>query len=313
MLSLLAACDDGLYTGSFLFDGTHTFEAGQGPTGDLLVRAGTAEFTPGSKLDGSLYVLGGEVRMDGQVAGNVVGVGGRLTLGPTAMVDGDLVEIGAEVTIDDATVVRGDMVRNADAALPLANVGSERTTTDWLRLLAGALLMAGLGGLIVRGRPGPVVNLGEAVIDHALVCGAIGLLLVLILPSLLVMMGFTVVLLPLVFVLGFALLLLLLFGQIALGYQLGNWVADRLRWSLSPSWRAFGGTLLLLGLFAIPYLGQGLLAITLVLGLGALLLTRAGLRPYTPETWGAEEELGLESYGRPQAGGRDGEGDAQHR
>lgn len=300
VLLLLAGCDDGLYSGSFLFQGTHTFTADEELPGDLFVRAGTAEFASGSRLDGSLYVLGGTVQVNGAVAGDVVGVGGQLALGPEATIGGDLYELGAAVERDGGAKIQGEVVRSTSAALPLAEMGTQRTADDWLRALIGALLLAGLGGLFVRSREPTVRYLGEAAVDHALVSGAVGLLLVLVLPSLLVMMGFTVVLLPLVLIVSLLLLALVLFGVVAVGYQLGSWATGRLGWSWSPAWRAFGGTLLLLALFAIPYVGQGLLVITLVLALGALLLTRAGLRPYTPE---AIEAVDAQSYARPGAPG----------
>ena len=59
LLFLLTGCDDGLYSGTLIFDGDHTFDAAARLPGDALLRSGTAEFAAGSQVAGSVYVLGG--------------------------------------------------------------------------------------------------------------------------------------------------------------------------------------------------------------------------------------------------------------
>jgi hypothetical protein len=299
VLLLLAGCEGGLVTGTLIFEGEHRFRAGERLPGELFVRAGQVAIEEGSAVDGSVYLLGGALALDGAVGGDIVLLGGRLALGSAASVAGDLRLAGGELATPNEAAVAGEIIVATGAALPLGELGQLRAADDWLRLLSGALLLAGVGGLVMRGRAAPVVRLGEAAVDHALVSGALGLLLGLVLPALLVMMSFTLFLLPLVVVVGLLALAMAALGQVALGYQLGDWLARRLGRPLSPPWATFGGTLLLLALFAVPYLGQGLSLLAVVLALGAALLTRFGTRPYVPD--GDESEADPAPYARPGA------------
>jgi len=69
---LLVGCDDGLSRGTLVFDGQHRFTAATPLPGDLLLRAGTAEFTRDSQVGGTIYVVGGRLLLDGVVAGDLV-------------------------------------------------------------------------------------------------------------------------------------------------------------------------------------------------------------------------------------------------
>lgn len=294
---LLAGCDGGLYSGTLIFEGEHSFGPGTQLPGDVFVRAGTAEFAAGSQVAGSVYMLGGSLTVNGTVGGDLALLGGSLALGPQAVVGGDLRLGGGEVERAETAVIHGDIISGSGVVIPASVMAQRQGWDDWLRALSAALLLAGLGALLVRSRPQPVIQVGEAVVDNALVSGAMGLLILLVLPALLVMMAFTVILIPLVIILGLLLLLLLGFGWVAVGHQLGAWLSSRLNRDLSPAASTFGGTLLWLLLFEIPYLGDGLLVGTAVLVLGAVLLTRLGTRPYAPDSL-EDGPLDLSSYAR---------------
>lgn len=295
---LLIGCDGGLYSGTLIYEGAHTFGPGTRLPGDVFVRAGTVEFATGSGVAGSVSMLGGTLTINGQVDGDLALLGGRLILGPQAEIGGDLRLGGGEVERSETTVIHGQTITGSGIEIPQAALDQERSWDDWLRRLSAALLLAGLGALLAHGKPQPLAGMGEAIVDHALVSGAVGLLVLLVLPALLVMMAFTVLLIPVVMAIGLLLLLLLGVGLTAVGYQIGLWTARRLGRDVAPAAAAFGGTLLLLVCFEIPYVGGGLLVGTAVLVLGAGLLTRWGLRPYTPEIppTGPTE---LASYARP--------------
>lgn len=281
---LLVGCDDGLYSGTLISDGEHRFGAGTQLPGNVFMRAGTAELAAGAQAAGTLYMLGGSLTVNGAVAGDLALLGGSLTLGPQAVVGGDLRLGGGEVTWAETAVIHGDIISGSGVELPASMMASPQGWDDWLRGVSAALLLAGFGALLRRSRPQPVQRVGMAIVDNVLVCGAMGLLILLVLPALLVMMAFTIILIPLVIVLGALLLLLLGYGFIAVGYQAGAWLSRRFQWNTPPAAATFGGTLLLLLLFEIPVLGDGLLAGTAVLVLGAVLLTRLGTRSYVPDT-----------------------------
>lgn len=293
---LLVGCDEGVYSGTLIFEGEHHFAAGTHLPGDVFMRAGTAEFATGSQIAGSVYVVGGTLRLNGDVGGDVAVLDGHVTLGPQANIGGDLRLGGGMVQQAATAVVQGKTLDNA-VPLSLENIQPAKTWEDRLRALLVALLLATLGGLWTAKQPQPLTNIGETAVQHWRVAGAVGLLLLLVLPILLVIMAFTIILLPLALILAGLILLLLGIGYIALGSRLGGWLAQLLGRPPDRGWTTFGGTLLLLLLFNVPLVGEVLAGGTAVLVLGAILLTRFGLRQYTPPFYLEEDEAAV--YGRP--------------
>ena len=293
---LLVGCDDGIYSATFIFDGEHQFVAGTQLPGDVYVRAGTAEFATDAHVAGSIYIIGGTLQIDGQVGGDVVVLDGQVTLGPQAYIGGELRLGGGTVNQAPAAVIQGGIVQNP-IPLPVEDLASTTGGDDWLRLLITAFLLSLLGGVWARKQPQPLQHVGQTAVNHWLVTGATGLLILLVLPVLLVLMAFTIILLPLVLILSGLFLLLWAYGIVALGYQLGNLLARLSNRSISPGWATFAGTLLLMLLFFMPLVGDLVVGLTAVFSMGALLLTRFGLRSYTPPAFLREEDV--VDYGRP--------------
>lgn len=296
LVLLLAGCEDGLVSGTLIFEGTHQFGSETTLLGDVLVQAGTAKFATGSTVAGTVYMVGGELVLNGTIVGDLVMLDGQVTLGPQAVVGGDLRLGGAgTVTMAETAVVQGETI----TGLALPQTQAESTGwDDMMRWLVGALLLAALGGLWARRRPQSLHHVTESATAHWPAAGALGLLALLVLPILLVMMTFTVVLLPLVLVLGLAIFLVLGLGIIALGKWLGEWLWVWRKRPYAPGWATFWGTLLLMGLFRVPWLGNGLFLGTAVLLFGAVLLSRFGTRSFEPPPPLAQAE-DLASYARP--------------
>jgi hypothetical protein len=95
-----------------------------------------------------------------------------------------------------------------------------------------------------------------------------------------------------------AIFLILGLGTVALGEWLGRWLGVWLKRPFTPGWATFGGTLLLMLLFQLPWLGNGLFLATSVLLFGAMLLSRFGTRAYEPPSHLAQSG-DLASYSRP--------------
>jgi hypothetical protein len=64
----------------------------------------------GEIVRGDVVVVGGDLAIYGSVSGDAVCVGGKLTLGPKAVIRGDAVNVGGKSDIDPAAEVRGDRV-----------------------------------------------------------------------------------------------------------------------------------------------------------------------------------------------------------
>ena len=294
---LLTGCEDGLVSGTLIFEGRHQFDSETTLPGDVLVQAGTAEFAAGSHIAGSVFMVGGELLVDGTIDGDLVLLDGSVALGPRAVVGGDLrLGGGGTLTMAETAVVQGETITGL--TLPRTRAGA----TDWanmMRWLVGVLLLAGLGGLWARRQPHSLNHVAEAATQYWPAAGALGLLALLVLPILLVMMAFTIVLLPLVLVLSLAILLVLGLGLIALGKRVGQWLWTCVKWPYAPGWATFWGTLLLMGLFRLPWLGNGLFLGAAVWLFGAVLLSRFGTRRFEPPPHLAQSDDPA-SYARPQ-------------
>ncbi|MCO4773576.1 MAG: polymer-forming cytoskeletal protein [Deltaproteobacteria bacterium] len=87
----------------------------------------------GEDVAGDVVVIGADADVDGRVRGDVVVIGGRLTLGPNATVDGDAVHVLGALHQADAAKVAGSTVGvdgNVDAAARiLEKAESPRRTT----------------------------------------------------------------------------------------------------------------------------------------------------------------------------------------
>ena len=110
--------------------------------------------------------------------------------------------------------------------------------------------------------------------------------------------------LPLVVVIMGAIFLVLGLGIVALGEWLGSWLGAWMKRPFTPGWATFWGTLLLLLVFQLPWLGNGLFLGTSVLLFGAMLLSRFGTRAYEPPSHLATSE-DLSSYSRPSQAQRE--------
>ena len=291
---LLVGCENGRYSGTFIFDGQHRFGADQQLPGDVLLRAGTAELATGSQVAGTVYVIGGTLLVDGEIGGDLLVLDGRVRLGPTAVIGGDLRFSGGTVDQAETALIGGQTITGLP--LPLEIEPQPAGWDSWLRSLLAALFLAGLGGLWVSWRPQPFQRVANATNDQPLVALSIGLLALLVLPILLVMMAFTIVLLPLVLILGLLILLIIGMGLISLGMAVGNWLAAQTGREVAPGWATFGGVLLLLLLFQLPVVGTLLSLATAVFLIGAVLLTRFGTHSYNPPQLPVDD---LATYKRP--------------
>jgi hypothetical protein len=80
----------------------------------------------------------------------------------------------------------------------------------------------------------------------------------------------------------------IVYGWIAGGITLGDWVVRYMGLKVSPSVGRFGGTFILMlgvnALSVIPMIGGLIGILVAVVGLGAVFLTRFGLRQFIPAT-----------------------------
>jgi hypothetical protein len=115
-------------------------------------------------------------------------------------------------------------------------------------------------------------------------------------PVLLVFMAFTVILIPVTLIGVLIGGLTIAYGWIGFGMAFGRWLARRFDLELGRGGVAFLGTLAFMILFdlvsVVPYIGSVVSLIALTIGIGAVMLTRFGLREFVPASEVFFEEEG---------------------
>ncbi len=87
-----------------------TIEAGES-TRDAVVIGGSLRID--GEVSGDALAIGGSVHIEGEVTGDVVAVGGSVHLGSQARVDGDVVSVGGRVQTEPGAEIHGEVVEAA--------------------------------------------------------------------------------------------------------------------------------------------------------------------------------------------------------
>jgi hypothetical protein len=288
ILLLLTGCGkEGIYSGTLIVEGHHEINAGERLHGDLLVLGGQTFLMAESRVTGSIYMLNGRLDANGEIGGDISLIGGELNLGPQAMVHGDVNVGGGTLNRASEAAIQGRL--DAESGLKLPSVPSstgQAVAGRVIRAALNAVLVAVLAFILVRFASQPVTRVTEAVTVHPVVSGAMGVLAGIVGLSLLVLMAFTIILIP-VSLLGILLTgATVVLGWIAWGVAVGRRLSQRFDWSFRGPGQALLGTLIfmltVMGLS--PFVG-GILGILIAcVGLGAVLLTRFGMRRFVPAT-----------------------------
>jgi cytoskeletal protein CcmA (bactofilin family) len=241
--------------------------------GNLTVAGGDVAIRGAVK--GYLQAAGGRVLIDAPVGGNVVVRSGHLTLGPHARIDGSLQYRGSDLVRDDAAVISG--------GLTLAE-SSRRGTADRARrgfaygawiwtaglMVMAALLAGALPRVSRRFAPAVAMRPGLTVLT-----GFVALVAV---PAAAAVFMVTIIGIPLGLLTLLAWLMLLLVGYVAAAVALGDSALGALKPGAATGTAARAGAailavLVLALLTRIPFVGAFLGLATLIVGLGAVLLS----------------------------------------
>lgn len=287
---------------------------------DDRVRVGASvRVGPGEIVNGDVVAVLGSVRVDGRVTGDVVAVGGSVDLGPNAVVEGEVVVVGGTLDRAPGARVEGSIeevawgpnfrVRGPEFHAPfLEGVGGLVMTVVWIIVL-GAL--AALMYLLARR---PVERMAYRVAKSPWKTALVGLVgQILFFPVLVltvILLAVSIIGIPLLLVVPFAILALMigtLIGFTAVARNLGTGAENRFGWQHDNPYIAVvvGVGLIMLVSFFASALGVaggplGVFAVILgilgfvlqyaawTVGFGALLLTRFGTRYGWGETAGPE-------------------------
>jgi hypothetical protein len=295
---LLAGCSapdaSGLFSVTAVIGEEHVLRAGDRALGDVYALAGRLTVEEGASVRGSLLVLGGEVALAGAVEGDVSLLGGRLRVLPPARIAGGLAVAGGSLDLaQDASIAGG--VRQSE---PLSAGSVPRLGSGFggalLGLLLPALGAAAAAYLLARYLARPYGRVAGALGAHFVVCGAMGFLAGVTALVLLVLVAFTVLLIPFSLAGAAGMLVATGYGWSAFGAVGGRLLLARWPRVSLPAAAALGGfcfTLALALLGRLPLFGPLLPPLAAAAGLGAVILTRFGLREFVPAVDAAPDWL----------------------
>jgi hypothetical protein len=259
--------------------------------------------------------IGGPVRIEGRAGGDVISVGSSVYLGPHAVVDGDVSSVGGNIEQDPGAVVHGS--KSEVGMVPFLHRGGWHTGPFWRHRgpwsrvsdLMGSLMSLILAGLLVclvmLVARRPVERVDRQLAAQPWQSAAVGLagsiffwpLLVVLTILLAITIVGCVLFLLYPFLLLYAALLLLL-GYTAVAYRVGRWLEVRFNRNFGgPYATALVGVLSLqiwhvLGnlfdlvpgpfgffSFVVSLFGALVTMSAVIVGFGAVILSRLGLEP----------------------------------
>jgi hypothetical protein len=214
---------------------------------DRVKIGGSVSVEEGEMVDGDVVAIGGGARVDGEVTGNAVAIGGRLVLGPHADVNGDAVVIGGGLQRDPGARIGGKIVDMGLFNVDFGGWGRRAFPTRGLwpfgvPFFGAAVGMFALASTLMRivvlsiltsivlfvGRE-YIERVGARAAAEPLKAGAIGLLAQLLFGPLLILtivvLVITIIGIPLLLLVPFAMLafgVVLLVGFTAVAYSLGR-------------------------------------------------------------------------------------------
>lgn len=289
--------------GGFRIASSYTLSAGEQRTGDQVILAKTITLEAGSVVEGDLTLLGERITLDGEVRGEAVAVANHLSIGEEAHLTGDL-------TICVDLLVRSDAARIEGQVREECGQGGRASLSNTINsgwkswrgsvlfrtgaAITGSLFFGALSALLTAIVPRPLVRMSESIYRAPFVTGGVGLLTLLAALGLTIVYGVSLllilplVLLPVVILAWLLIGALSVLGWVALAGPFGVALLRRVGLEGQPRMvaAAVGGVALslLLRAWSVSWFTAwiGLLATTLLgaVGLGAVLLTRVGTRPY---------------------------------
>lgn len=273
---------------------TFTLRENEVLDGNMLIIGGIASTAVGSRVIGDVLLVGGTLSVDGKVNGNIVSIGGAIILGDEAVVNGDLSLLGGTLQRSNLAVINGGVNQNAPDTLDFNFPQSGKWWNPFnsgrsllarvLSALFQSLAMGILAVLVGLLLPRNLKNIASIVTREPLVSGGIGILTIIVAPVAFLLLIITILLIPVSFLGFIALSLAILLGYIAVGFEIGQRLAELFKTAWHPSISAGLGTLLLAIVTSftnlIPCIGWVLGFVAIIIGLGAVITSRVGSEKY---------------------------------
>jgi len=302
--------------------GSYTLESGETLNGSLVVIGGVVSLEEDSSINGDVVVFGGNLTVRGEIARNLVAIGGVVTLEETATVYGDLVAPASVFRRLEGAQVFGQIITDSgslDVQIPdmpdvphlpdlpdipdtpdipsLPDVPTNPFTvfdqvtyalspiTNILWGIVRAFAFSTVAIVVVLFLPEHTKRASEAIVSNPILSGGLGILSLIIAIPLMIIFIITIVgpiLISMILCLG------LFLGWIAVGLEVGRRITDALSREWGYAIQAGIGTFAIsIVIGSISLVLWDFISILLIIGicsmgLGAVLLTRFGMREYIP-------------------------------
>jgi len=286
--------------GPVIFGGSYTLKSGDTLDGDLVVFGGTAMIEEGAKLNGDVALFGGSLTLNGMINGDVVLMGGAVLLGAESQINGDLTLVGATLNREDGSQVNGEISYSAslETTIPSFSDWTQRSWQNapmlyfnnpvWIAggVLGRTLAMALLAMLVALFLAEPTQRIGETITSQPAMAGGLGFLTLVLAPFVILVLLITILLIPIAVLALLGLMFALLYGWVALGFEVGRRISTLLNreWQL-PLSAALGTGLLTLisaSFSLIPCVGWLVPYLIATLALGGVIISRFGSVAPTP-------------------------------
>lgn len=241
--------------------------------GDVIAAGG--QVTINSDVGGKVVAAGGKVTLNGKTQ-NLVAAGGLVTVGRGAVVQKDAALSGQQI-VNEGDVV-GTLYAQADGLINAGTVGKvvmpEKTEQQKGLPILLILVTIGfliLGCLIIRFIPGKSQAIAKQIRQAPLMNFLYGFLGTLVLIVVTVIIGITIIGLPIAVFLAMALISVILLAPLFASLALGEWIADLAKKTFCPYLLFIIGFVILNLLFAIPFLvGIIIRIVVTAIGIGAM-------------------------------------------
>lgn len=272
---------------------SYTLESGKTLNDDLFILGGNVNLMNGSTINGNVFLIGGNVQGAGTINGDFAVLGGTLKLSSTFILNGNLTTAGTAIDRDPGAQIKGQINTNVNTPYIILPGGTRipnlNSNIDPFLKVVGfflGLFLWALAAMVAAMFISPhMTRISQTALSQPLLSGGLGFLTVIILPIILVLLVITICLIPVSIIGTFLLIVAWAYGMIALGMEVGKRISLAFKKEWHPAISAGLGTLLLMtilnGLQAVlPCIGLIPKALIGFLGLGAVLLTQFGTKPY---------------------------------
>lgn len=235
----------------------------------------------------SVIVVGGKVRISGEVRESVIAVGDDVILEAGAVIGQDVVSIGGEVRRDPAAVIGGEIrgeeywSRIAEGWDEFGRFGARFLAgRSWFGFIVGLIASLVIGLILAHFLPRQIENQSKAIIRAPLQVIGWGVLAAIIFIPLSILIGITIIGIPLILLLVLSYIYAAFIGLLASGLLLGKNLAVVLRLGRPGMVGSLViGIVVIALLRLIPILGEIITIVVAFLGFGAAIVTRFGISP----------------------------------